>query len=512
MNCWPMASLWNEINWPEEKKPRSSFLLCVLIAAGLSAILFWPALTTANLVVFCNDSSYGKYAATFRQWPMVSLWNGLNWLGLPEPGNVPNVTGLLMLLLPLKVFCKVYAPLSVTITAALVWCGLRLRGSSQFASLVGAILAAFNPVMFAVVCWGLCTHAIAFGFAVLSIGFLSSQVPRRAFYSGVALGLCVTQSWDIGALHAVVIGCFALRKCKVLEVVLLVGTSFLVAFPSLYSVLSTTAVSVGNPLTLEESAMFSIKPEQVLGMFLPFAEPYNVVGSVNMGLATLVLCACARKGWQWVALALAAVLLSLGTVTPLYELFYSLPMASLMRAPAKFLHVLQFAALLVAVRGVEHFKWKWLLVVLCAAQVVYCARWVKFEDITRYDNPPEGIKFLASKKERVAFLPVGTNVDNAGQQYYDWLQKDFQFHGIPAYEMIQERQVSQDKMDFERRHPDLMSRYQAAGVRYLIDGNLTLRELAPKPPVETRTPKRQPLWPLAVPLVALLGPSRRWWR
>jgi len=454
-------------------------LKLILIVSGLAAAMFAKAIFLPSHVVFSNDCNYGLLVRGFRQWPMFHIWNDLNFIDHSEPGIVPNITGLLQFTLPAYVFAKAYAPLALVVTSVLVWFGLRLRGCSERGSFYGALLAVFNPMSFAVLCWGLATHMIAFGFAVLTVGFISSSVKRRAVFAGLCLGQCVTQSWDIGALYSIVIGCFALTKLKPREILTLVGLSLVVASPSIYQVLSSRAVNLGAPLTFEQAAAFAIHPEQVPGMFIPFAESYNPVGTVNFGLAIIALCFMSRKFSGWMALAVFAVLLSLGSYTPLFEMFYSLPFANLMRAPYKFLHLVQFSLLFIAVANIDRIKPSWILLPLLAFQIAYCSRWVKTEDISRYENPNEIIKFLAEKKKRVAFLPTGDNPQRAFAQYYDWLQKDFQYHGIPAYEVIQERQASPERLAIEARYPNLLERYKACGVHYLIDGNLQVIQITP---------------------------------
>lgn len=62
--------------------------------------------------------------------------------------------------------------------------------------------------------------------------------------------------------------------------------------------------------------------------------------------------------WVWLGIALVALLLAMGSDTPLYRLFYSLPMMGSMRNPVKFMHLVSLALAILAAHGAG---------VLCAA-------------------------------------------------------------------------------------------------------------------------------------------------
>jgi hypothetical protein len=58
----------------------------------------------------------------------------------------------------------------------------------------------------------------------------------------------------------------------------------------------------------------------------------------------------------WFAVAILSWLLAMGRYTPLYRLFYTLPYASLMRAPVKFLHLTGFALCVLFAAGLRAFE------------------------------------------------------------------------------------------------------------------------------------------------------------
>jgi len=57
--------------------------------------------------------------------------------------------------------------------------------------------------------------------------------------------------------------------------------------------------------------------------------------------------------WFWTAVAVVCLLLSFGRNAPFYQFFYALPYASTIRIPSKFIHVLQWALLIVFAYGVS---------------------------------------------------------------------------------------------------------------------------------------------------------------
>ncbi len=60
-----------------------------------------------------------------------------------------------------------------------------------------------------------------------------------------------------------------------------------------------------------------------------------------------------RFVWFWTALAIIALLLGFGRNAPLYQFFYALPYTSAMRQPFKFLHVFNWALLILFAYGVD---------------------------------------------------------------------------------------------------------------------------------------------------------------
>ncbi len=57
--------------------------------------------------------------------------------------------------------------------------------------------------------------------------------------------------------------------------------------------------------------------------------------------------------WFWSGVALVALLVALGRFAPFYQLFYALPFASTMRNPAKFMHVVEWALVILFAYGLH---------------------------------------------------------------------------------------------------------------------------------------------------------------
>jgi Bacterial membrane protein YfhO len=60
-----------------------------------------------------------------------------------------------------------------------------------------------------------------------------------------------------------------------------------------------------------------------------------------------------RAIWFWIIAAIISLLLAFGRFAPFYKLFYALPYASTIRNPAKFIHVFNFALLIIFAYGVD---------------------------------------------------------------------------------------------------------------------------------------------------------------
>ena len=78
--------------------------------------------------------------------------------------------------------------------------------------------------------------------------------------------------------------------------------------------------------------------------------------------------------WFWSAVAFAGLLMAFGRYAALYQLFYALPFASTMRNPAKFVHVVEWALVILFAYGVHGLTRSW-QVAPAAAGRGFSAQW-----------------------------------------------------------------------------------------------------------------------------------------
>ena len=176
-------------------------------------------------------------------------------------------------------------------------------------------------------------------------------------------------------------------------------------------------------LTYEQFARMSLPPERLVCLLLPDFFGNSATGSYwgreagffiqlcpYIGVLPLLLAVLALRGNRnrhapfFAALAAAALLLSLGRYTVLYEVLYELPGLSFFRIPTRFLLWWAFAAAVLSGLGLErlcsggHRKW-WFGSLFAAALVAALAAGVNW-DLVRENPAGPGEKPLAVERYR----------------------------------------------------------------------------------------------------------------
>jgi hypothetical protein len=149
------------------------------------------------------------------------------------------------------------------------------------------------------------------------------------------------------------------------QAVLAVGTVLLVGALVAVQMVPLAAVSGRlnrGGLALEESGIASLPPSYLVGLLVAdhggFQETMTYVGAVGLLLALFGLVRWqGRERWWWGGLALAAVIYSLGTNTPLYGLLYRvLPPLGWLRGPARAWFLVVLAVAVLAARGLTQLE------------------------------------------------------------------------------------------------------------------------------------------------------------
>lgn len=202
-------------NNPKPQTQWRGMLLCLLIV-GLPLVLLFHRGALPENVVFSNDGPLGAMVAEQNRTPGIfsGLWVDLNWLGGPAPSPAPAISSLLRLITSPLVYAKLVAPFSLFFLGLSAWvCFRQFRFASVACGLV-AVAAALNSDFFATSAWGVCSQCIGFGCAYLALGALANPNPSgrwaRVVLAGLAVGMAVTEAYDIGALFSLVIAAFVL--------------------------------------------------------------------------------------------------------------------------------------------------------------------------------------------------------------------------------------------------------------------------------------------------------------
>src|SRR5207253_2843515 len=108
-------------------------------------------------------------------------------------------------------FERIYAPLSLLIVGLSACFCLRQFGLVTPACVLGGLAAALNSDFFSTACWGVPAHVITFACSFLALGLLAGPgAPGRRSWgrmvgAGLAVGMGILESFDIGAIFAMAI-------------------------------------------------------------------------------------------------------------------------------------------------------------------------------------------------------------------------------------------------------------------------------------------------------------------
>lgn len=409
-------------------------LLCVAMVATVLGILFFRAFHP-DYVVFSNDGPLGGMVSDLNRMPgiLTGIWQDLNWLGGSYPQPFPDATTVLRLVTSPVVYAKIFAPFSLFFVGICAWLCFRQYKFSTLTCLLVALAAALNSDFVGTSAWGVCGQAVAFGMNFLALGALADTTsPRRwlrVMLAGFAVGLGVTEAYDIGALFSMFTGAYvvvqsfvcnepvAKRLANGLGRLAIVGAcAGLIAAAALSTLVGTQIKGVaGTGQDAESKAVrwsfatqYSIPKAEALGILVPglFGFRFDTpdggaywgragsdlawddylksdrqgpppratfragAGSNYAGILVVLLAAFGvaqsfrKQGgpfpdtqrkliWFWCVVLVVALLLMFGRFAPFYQFFYALPYVSTIRNPAKFLHIAEWALLILFAYGAE---------------------------------------------------------------------------------------------------------------------------------------------------------------
>jgi hypothetical protein len=202
-----------------ERKRRPSGVRGIFVTAiVLTPILgfFFRRSFDPAYVLFSNDNPLGQVVASqHAQLPgFTGVWQNLNWLGGEAVSTLPSITTAFTLATTPQLFERIYAPLSLLIVGVSACFCLQRLGLIAPACVLGALAAALNSDFFSTACWGVPAHVITFACNFIALGLLADARARpswgRLIGAGLAVGMGILESFDIGAIFAMAIGAYLL--------------------------------------------------------------------------------------------------------------------------------------------------------------------------------------------------------------------------------------------------------------------------------------------------------------
>jgi hypothetical protein len=194
----------------------SNALWVLLLMLGILAGFFWRSLLPSQ-VIFSNDGPVAATSMDCLSFPGAysGFWRDLNWLG-ENAGSVPiEFNSLIQWALGPIGHAKAMLPMSVLFLALSAWLFFRRAGLGRTACVFGAVAASLNSSFFSDGCWGLVGHLITAGMNFLALAALTG---RRGPYwirlalAGLAVGVGVIESADIGALYSLVVAAWVVYQ------------------------------------------------------------------------------------------------------------------------------------------------------------------------------------------------------------------------------------------------------------------------------------------------------------
>jgi len=421
--------------WVANVAPRLVGRAFPLLLAPLLALLFWRSLLP-DYTPFSNDGPLGRLLSECHRLPdaFTGVWQDLEAVGFREIGAMPNVTCSLRYFVGPLIFSKIYAPFSLLLLGLSVWWFLRQAGLSQVACALGGLAAALNSTFFSAACWGVAAHPITIAMNFLALAALLDMTSRfrwlRVMLAGLAVGMGISEGYDVGAIFSCVVAAFVVyqglflaqgawprRGANTLARVATVAVlASVLAAQALFSLVSTQIEGVAgaqqDPTAKQNrwdwATQWSLPKSEALAIVVPGLfgylmntpdggaywgavgqdaswtrflendrqgpEPTGLIrmtgGGNYAGVSVLLIGIWAgaqtlrrnlspfsvptrRMLWFWLGLGLLSLLLAFGRYAPFYRLLYSLPYASTVRNPAKFLQVLAFSLVVLFSHGID---------------------------------------------------------------------------------------------------------------------------------------------------------------
>ena len=191
---------------------RAGFGIFVLFLLVVLLWLFHQSFDS-NMVVFANDLPLGALKADAVKMPSAffGIWHNLNWLGAAVPSASPNWTGFSATFWGPELFAKFYAASSIFLLGVCAWFYFRTLRFSPWVCIAGGLAAALNSNVFSNACWGQSSRPLSTAMCFLAFAFLHMQKGPfwlRALPAGFAVGMGVSEGFDVGAIFSLYVALY----------------------------------------------------------------------------------------------------------------------------------------------------------------------------------------------------------------------------------------------------------------------------------------------------------------
>ncbi|GHA85654.1 YfhO family protein [Cognatilysobacter bugurensis] len=342
-----------------------------LVAAffGFYGVYFAPAFMQGLLLAPGDGAIY--YAPLFGL-PVTELWTGLILSGYPVIADIQAQT-----LYPLRWLSPTYNVLVVVayVVAATGMFGLVHRLThSRLAGLAGALTLSASGFMIGHlghlsivhaaawvpwVLWALAALRTRCDWAPVAGGGIAVALTLLGGHPQVSvLGLLLAGFYAVHELGVIARRDGAHRAAKdLLRVTLLFTLGIMLALPSLLATLGAASESVRGSWSVTDFNSFSHDPASLrmlafpnlygghpVGPYGAYAGPWNLTElAIYAGILPWFLTIAALLGWKrdwaplfWVGVLVVALLLTLGSITPLGDALFRLPIVGKFRAQARY--------------------------------------------------------------------------------------------------------------------------------------------------------------------------------
>jgi hypothetical protein len=385
--------------------------LAIGLGLSLYAMVLFRVVWPSGVVIHSQDYNYGLMAMYKAELPG-AFFEGF-WRGFPLLGRVgstpPTFTNLSLSVLPIEFYMDWIYAIHLLLSSAFLIGFLRLRKLDWIPALFGALTAFWLGSNLTLIHPG---HLLKYGVVLCAAATLfclekthQTRSWRWAILSGGSLGWMFMHQADVALFFGLVLGAYHLfrlsESCKNdlpklgSFTALLLAVAGLLFWESYQSQMDSQVrnVEVLQQGTEEEKWEFanqwSFPPSESLDLIAPGywgwtsqheTAPYHGVtgqsaewravqegfpnfrlesvylGILPLGLGFLSLFSGKNRRRETVFWSLALVftlLLSFGKFTPVYRLFFELPLANAIRNPNKFLQVFQLCAGVLAAMGLQ---------------------------------------------------------------------------------------------------------------------------------------------------------------